>query len=141
MKSSISTKDTFAVTAIIILSFMGSIVKAQDTTVNKSQQSEPNVVINKEMIERFNQCDTEGKLISWSDLVLGFDRENLSNLYLAYQNADLDKQSLEDIKLALEHTQTEHLNNSNIDNDLAWFNQVKQAINNKLRTADMVVQK
>jgi hypothetical protein len=99
------------------------------------------VVVNKEMIERFNQCETDGKLISWSDLVLGFDYQSLSDLYYAYRTADLESQTLEDIRLALVNRQSEHQNNSNItDNDLAWFNRVKQEINSKLEMTGMVAQ-
>ncbi len=134
-------KKRLTVAVIIAMFFTLGLAIAQETPANNQQSSDNKVVVNKEMIERFNQCDTEGKIISWSDLVMGFDSENLMNLYLAYQNSDLDNQSLDDIKLALQNKQTEHLSNSNIDNDLAWFNQVKQEINNKLSTADMVVQK
>ncbi len=134
-------KKRLTVAVIIAMFFTLGLAIAQETPANNQQSSDNKVVVNKEMIERFNQCDTEGKIISWSDLVMGFDSENLMNLYLAYQNSDLDNQSLEDIKLALQNKQTEHLSDSNIDNDLAWFNQVKQEINNKLSTADMVVQK
>jgi hypothetical protein len=107
-----------------------------------SEDSIKRVVVNIEMIERFNQCETDGNLISWRDLVLGFDYQSLSDLFYAYRSADLDNQTLEEIRLALEDMQSEHLKNSNItDNDLAWFNQVKQEINNKLGMKGMVVQR
>lgn len=116
-------------------------VKAENNPVDSQIKDQPQVVVNKDMIDRFNSCDTDSMLVSWSGLVMGFDSENLMNLYLAYQNADLENQSLEDIKLALQNKQTEHLSNSNIESDLAWFNQVKQEINNKLRATELVVQK
>ena len=141
MKNFTSLKGKLTFTTIMVALLLPGMAKAQENQTDKTSKPEPQVVINKEMIERFNQCDTGDKLISWSDLVLGFDSENLMNLFLAYQNADLGTQTLEEIKLALETKQTEHLNNSNIDNDLAWFNQVKQEISNKLRTTDMVARK
>ncbi|MBN2213180.1 MAG: hypothetical protein JW723_02960 [Bacteroidales bacterium] len=129
--------------------FQLGILHAQNNMhdLNKSDIDTPEanikrVVVNIEMIERFNQCETDGKLVSWSDLVLGFDYQSLSDLFYAYRTADLDNQTLEEIRLALEDRQTEHLNNSNItDNDLAWFNQVKQEINSKLGMKGMVVQR
>jgi len=100
------------------------------------------LVVNKEIIDRFNQCETGGMLVSWSDLVLGFDSQSLSDLYFAYLTADLESHTMEEIRLALEDKQSEHLNNSNIsDNDLAWFNRVKQEINIKLGMTGMVVQR
>ncbi len=100
------------------------------------------VVINDKMIERFNNYKTEGEYLTWRDLVAGFDSQALYDLYMAYLNANLETQSLKDIKLALENEQTERLNNSNIvTSDLVWFNDVKQEINEKLRMSEMVVQK
>jgi Skp family chaperone for outer membrane proteins len=142
-------KTRFMLVFMISILFQLGSLKAQENKPvpnennNKTiEESATRLVVNKEMINRFNQCDTEGKLISWSDLVMGFDSQSLSELYLAYQSADLNSQTLEDIKMALEDKQSQHLNNSNIsDNDLAWFNQVKQEINSKLRRTDMVVQR
>jgi Skp family chaperone for outer membrane proteins len=142
-------KTRFMLVFMISILFQLGSLKAQENKPvpnennNKTiEESATRLVVNKEMINRFNQCDTEGKLISWSDLVMGFDSQSLSELYLAYQSADLNSQTLEDIKMALEDKQSQHLNNSNIsDNDLAWFNQVKQEVNSKLRRTDMVVQR
>jgi hypothetical protein len=142
-------KTRFMLVFMISILFQLGSLKAQENKPvpnennNKTiEESATRLIVNKEMINRFNQCDTEGKLISWSDLVMGFDSQSLSELYLAYQSADLNSQTLEDIKMALEDKQSQHLNNSNIsDNDLAWFNQVKQEINSKLRRTDMVVQR
>ncbi|MFO7656763.1 MAG: hypothetical protein R6W78_06820 [Bacteroidales bacterium] len=124
--------------AILVLLQVCTCVNAQDNAAFNHVASQPLVKVNKEMVDRFNNCETDSMLVSWSDLVIGFDRENLSNLMFAYLNSDLENQSLEDIKLALENKQTERLNNSNTDHDLAWFNQVKQDINNKLRIAEVV---
>jgi hypothetical protein len=142
-------KTRFMLVFMISILFQLGSLKAQENKPvpnennNKTiEESATRLIVNKEMINRFNQCDTEGKLISWSDLVMGFDSQSLSELYLAYQSADLNSQTLEDIKMALEDKQSQHLNNSNIsDNDLAWFNQVKQEVNSKLRRTDMVVQR
>jgi hypothetical protein len=142
-------KTRFMLVFMISILFQLGSLKAQENKPvpnennNKTiEESATRLIVNKEMINRFNQCDTEGKLISWSDLVMGFDSQSLSELYLAYQSADLNSQTLEDIKMALEDKQSQYLNNSNFsDNDLAWFNQVKQEVNSKLRRTDMVVQR
>ena len=139
----------FALVLITSVFFQLGLLNAQESkqVLNENSSNlieEPAVklVINKEMIDRFNQCETDGKLISWSDLVLGFDSQSLSDLYYAYQAADLESQTLEEIRLALEDKQSEHLGNSNIaDDDLAWFNRVKQEINSKLGMTGMVVQR
>lgn len=107
-----------------------------ENSSNMIEEPAVELVINKEMIDRFNQCETDGILISWSDLILGFDSQSLSDLYLAYQTVDLDSLTLDDIRLALEDKQSEHLINSKITNDdLAWFNRIKQEINSKLLVA------
>ena len=141
-------KTKFALVLITSVFFQLGLLNAQESkqvlnekSSNMIEEPATKLVINKDMIDRFNQCETNGNLISWSDLVVGFDRQSLSDLYLAYQTSDLDSQTLDDIRLVLEDKQTEHLSNSNIDNDLAWFNRIKQEINNKLRMADMVVQR
>lgn len=98
-----------------------------------AQEQEQKVAVNHEMINRFNECQAEGEYLSWRDLVLGFENQTIQELYLAYRNADLDKESLNDIKLALENKLKEHHNNSNItEQDLAWYNQIKREINNKM---------
>jgi|GEM_PF-3711449 len=142
-------KTKFALVLMISIFFQLGSLNAQENlqvlNENSSMMTEEpaiKVVVNKEIINRFNQCETDGKLISWSDLVLGYDTQSLTDLYLAYQTSDLESQTLEDIKLALENKQSEHLSNSNIsDNDLAWFNQVKQEINSKLSMEGVVVQR
>ena len=124
-------------------------MNAQEMKLIKSKKPDDNqvtaihkVIINHEMIERFNNCEADGEYLSWRDLILGFDYKTMSELYLAYKNADLNGESLADIKLVLEEKQQEHLNNSNIStSDLAWFNKVKQEINNKLRMNEMVARK
>ena len=64
--------------------------------------SEPVIVINHEMIKRFNNVNTGGEYLTWRDLILGYDIESLRDLYYAYINCDLEKESLHEIKLALE---------------------------------------
>ncbi len=100
----------------------------------KAQQQVNSTVINHEMIDRFNACETSGEYLTWMDLVTGFDNQSLSDLYLTYRNADLETESLADIKKTLEDSQSKHLLNiSNIsESELAWYVRVKQEINNKL---------
>ena len=139
----------FALVLIMSVFFQLGTLNAQENkqmlnekSNNKIAEPATKLVINKEMIDRFNQCDTDGKLISWSDLVLGFDSQSLLDLYIAYQTADLESQTLEEIRLVLEDKQTEYLNSCNIsDDELAWFNRVKEEINSKLGMTGMVVQR
>ncbi|MBN2612980.1 MAG: hypothetical protein JXB00_15610 [Bacteroidales bacterium] len=138
MKKIQTSVKSFTLLAVLISLHVCTGIKAQENAAGNHNNNQSLVEVNKEMIDRFNNCKTDSMLVSWSELVIGFDRENLSNLMLAYLNADFENQSLEDIKLALDNKQTEHLDNSNIINDLAWFNRVKQEINSKLRVADMV---
>ncbi len=91
-------------------------IKSQISVVNKNHYNgndntkvttynisgEPVIVINHDMIERFNNVNTGGEYITWRDLILGYDIESLRDFYYAYINCDLEKESLHDIKLALE---------------------------------------
>ena len=106
-------KTKFALVLMISIFFQLGSLNAQENlqvlNENSSMMTEEpaiKVVVNKEIINRFNQCETDGKLISWSDLVLGYDTQSLTDLYLAYQTSDLESQTLEDIKLALENKQS-----------------------------------
>ena len=134
---------------IMVLISLGIVANAQEDSQVRSEKKAlsedsemQNVKVNTEMIERFNNCKVDGNILTWSDVVLAFDNQTLGDLYIAYVNTDLDEQSLEDIKLALENKQKEHLNNNNIcEQDLARFNRVKKEINNKLNLFEAAVLK
>ncbi len=110
---------------IIVISGIYNLnIKSQITVVSKDHydnsgnaeiityniSSEPVIVINHDMIERFNSVCADGEYLSWSDLILGYDTQSLSDLYHAYVNYDSEKESLSDIKLALEQKKNENEN-------------------------------
>ena len=64
--------------------------------------NESGIVINYDMIERFNNVNTDGEYLTWRDLILGYDIQSLRDFYYAYINCNFEKESLSDIKLALE---------------------------------------
>ena len=143
------TMKTTASIFIMVLISLGIVANAQEDPqlrdekeALKEDSKMQNVKVNTEMIERFNNCKVDGNILTWSDVMLAFDNQTLGDLYIAYVNADLNEQSLEDIKLTLENKQKEHLNNNNIcEQDLARFNRVKKEINNKLNLFEAAVLK
>ena len=100
------------------------------------------VVLNFDMIERFNNSGRGQEYLTWRDLILGFDVQSLKDFYYAYINCDLDKESLTDIKLALEQKKLE--NERTIrecqDEYLAKFKNLKIRINVQ-DNSDMIVEK
>lgn len=108
----------------------------------RAQSVTPQVKVNAEMIARLNQCELTSDYLSWRDLVTGFDSQSLANLYAAYLSVDFSKQTLSDIKLELLNRMEEYLKTSNIcREDLAWYNQVKREINNKLVLSEVTALK
>jgi len=69
---------------------------------------ENRVVVNLEMIERFNNAGKDTEYLTWGDLINGYDVQSLQDFYYAYINCDFDKESMKDIKLALEHKKIEN---------------------------------
>lgn len=131
-------KRTFSWTIACILLQCG--LYGQETILNEPSndktliKTQSKVIINQEMIKRFNDCGTEGEYLSWRDLVTGFDNRSLADLYTAYLTADFDKETLAEIKQRLEVKHSEHLQNIEYisDSELDWYNQVKQEISTKL---------
>ncbi|NJK86955.1 MAG: hypothetical protein HC906_14235 [Bacteroidales bacterium] len=106
-------------------------------TLALNAQTDENIVINHEMINRFNAVETAGEYLSWGNMVMAFDNQSLQELYLAYINSDLETQTLAEIKSELENKINGHLNIYYIsDGELAWYNQVKREISNKLSLSD-----
>jgi hypothetical protein len=66
------------------------------------------VKVNLEMIERFNNAGNDPEYLTWRDLISGFDVQSLQDLYQAYINCDFDRESMKDIKLALEQKKLEN---------------------------------
>jgi len=89
-----------------------------NSTINKTGGAD--VVINFEMIERFNNIASDGEYLSWRDLILGYDVQTLKDFYYAYNNCDMEYESLNDIKLALEEKRLNH-ENSIKDSDTEYF--------------------
>ncbi len=46
--------------------------------------------------------------LTWGDLITGYDIQSLKDLYQAYINCDFDRESMKDIKLALEQKKLEY---------------------------------
>jgi hypothetical protein len=82
-----------------------SSVSIQKSTGNVSNGG---VVINFEMIDRFNNVAKDEEYLTWGDLILGYDVQSLQDFYYAYITCDIEKESLKDIKLALEENKIEN---------------------------------
>ena len=111
-----------------------------NSTINKT--SGKGIVINFEMIERFNNIASDGEYLTWRDLILGYDIQSLRDFYYAYNNSDMEYESLNDIKLALEEKRLNH-ENSIKDSDTEYFAKIMNR-NIEINTADtrkMFVQK
>jgi outer membrane cobalamin receptor len=46
--------------------------------------------------------------LTWRDLITGYDIQSLKDLYQAYINCDFERESMKDIKLALEQKKLEY---------------------------------
>ena len=111
-----------------------------NSTINKT--SGKGIVINFEMIERFNNIASDGEYLTWRDLILGYDIQSLRDFYYAYNNSDMEYESLNDIKLALEEKRLNH-ENSIKDSDTEYFAKIMNR-NIEINTSDtrkMFVQK
>lgn len=77
----------------------GKEVNSNSTT---DKTGESGIVVNLEMIERFNSVTVDGEYLSWRDLITGYDIQSIKDLYYAYINCDFENESMQDIKLVLE---------------------------------------
>jgi hypothetical protein len=66
------------------------------------------VKVNLDMIERFNNAGNNPEYLTWRDLITGYDIQSLKDLYQAYINCDFERESMQDIKLALEQKKLEY---------------------------------
>ena len=124
-----------------IVSVDNSIYPESNNKITVSN-SDNQVVINFDMIERFNSVGKDSEYLTWRDLILGYDVQSLKDFYYAYIKCDFEKESLKDIKLALEQKKLE--NEKTIrecqDEYFARFKNLKIRINIP-DNSDMVVQK
>jgi len=92
------------------------------------------IVINMEMIKRFNSFEAEGDLYSLSQLLTGLDNQTVQDFLHTYRTSDLEEQTLADIKERLEQRQEENERLANQLNDeyFAAIAQMKKEINQKL---------
>ncbi len=96
------------------------------------------VVINKEMINRFNQVKVEDDIYSWRQLLSDFSSITLQEYFRIYYTSDLENQTLASLKLALEKALEE--NNSSINDDyINQIIQIKAEINQKLNSSNQML--
>jgi len=117
---------------------------AQDTLrYRESHNDNTTVKVNLEMIKRFQEVNTEGDIYSWSQLMLNHGHTAIRESLLSYRNADLNEQSMESIKLALEEKIRDTVPSQSIPEDeyFANINRIKQEINSKLVLGNQVAMK
>jgi len=101
------------------------------------------IVINHEMIGRFNAVESEGDIYSWSQLVTRFSADESLELARAYKLSDRSGKSLMAIGMELEEKLDSDpgKQDAELSEYIAYLNQVKEAVNNRLREPQTVAMK
>jgi inner membrane protein involved in colicin E2 resistance len=107
---------------------------AVSDSANTSLGANAKVMVNMEMIRRFQEVKTEGDIYSWSQLIVNRDSRAIHEYMLSYRNSDMNEQSMESIKLALEDKTREiqPLQTNQEEEYYANIVRIKQEINLKL---------
>jgi hypothetical protein len=110
---------------------------------NEADNKEPKIVINHEIIQRFHEVKTEGDIYSWSQVLTNSQSNNVLEFMAAYNQCNLEEQSLEGIRLALEQKSTGFMKNSDVtvEEYYAFLNRIKQEISDKLSSTEAVAMK
>jgi hypothetical protein len=150
-----SMKISFILTILIVITpvMMGQEVfgtqdirktSESDTLEQKiSPAGSAQVLVNMEMIRRFQEVKTEGDIYSWSQLIVNHDSRAIQEYMLAYRTSDLNGQSMAGIQLALEKKIKEMtpLQPDQEDEYYAGIKRIKQEISFKLRSENPVAMK
>ncbi len=105
LKYKIMKRTVFLIFVMNILFLNSS--NSQDV-VSAGNNPDNRVVVNNEMIQRFNNAGKDAEYLTWRDLITGYDIQSLQDFYYAYINCDFDRESMKDIKLALEQKKLEN---------------------------------
>ncbi len=116
-------------------------VFSQYEPVSPASTAETNneqIVINTEMIRRFNTVESEDGIYSWRQLLSGFDSQALQLFFNTYYSSDLESQTLASLKRSLEKALEEH--NSMFNDDyINQINRIKAEINQKLAAGNQML--
>jgi hypothetical protein len=101
------------------------------------------VIVNHEMIRRFQEVKTEGDIYSWSQLLINHESKVVQEFMLSYRNCDLKEQSMENIKLALEEKSKEvaPLQADPEDEYYAQVRKIRQEISLRLGSGNPIAMK
>jgi hypothetical protein len=139
-------KPGILMTALLFWAGMDSInaqVDYPDARLNKDvtavlqdsgSMTKVNIVINQDMIDRFNNIQTQDSLYSWIQLIQGYDNQSVHDFFYTIHTSNLDNQSLAEIKQILEQkkTENEQLANNLTDEYFTEVGQIKKEINLKI---------
>jgi hypothetical protein len=112
-------------------------------TVKTSHDGNEKVIVNMEMIRRFQEVKAEGDIYSWSQLIVKSDSRAIHEYILSYRNSDVNEQSLESIKLALED-KTREIESAPADHEEEYFAnliRIKKEISLKLGSGNQTAMK
>jgi len=143
---------------ILAILLISPVLKAQESTgtinihditvsdtpkQNRPQSVKTEVMVNHEMIRRFQEVKANGDIYSWSQLLFNNDSRAIKEFMLSYRDSNLNDQSMEDIKLALEEKFKEvaPIQSDPDDEYLAGINRIKQGIRFKLGSGNQVAMK
>jgi hypothetical protein len=87
---------------IFLVNILFLINSNSQDVVSADNNADNRVVVNLEMVQRFNNAGKDAEYLTWGDLITGYDIQSLQDFYYAYINCDFDRESMRDIKLALE---------------------------------------
>jgi len=93
---------------IFLVNILFLINSNSQDVVSADNNADNRVVVNLEMVQRFNNAGKDAEYLTWGDLITGYDIQSLQDFYYAYINCDFDRESMRDIKLALEQKKLEN---------------------------------
>ncbi len=108
------------------------------TSEANAGSTERQIIINTEMIMRFNQVEAQDGIYSWRQLLADFDSRTLQVFLQIYQSSDIENQTLASVKDTLEKALEEH-NNMFTDDYINQINLIKAEINQKLANSNQML--
>ena len=119
-------------------------VEMSNAVIQTTKNKTCGIVVNMEMIKRFNSITTEGDIYSWSQLMILPDSRVIQVFLEAYSNYNPDHQTMQDILMALEEKNLEIMRTDSLlieDEYFTNIRRIKEEINNKLRSGNAVASK
>lgn len=109
-------------------------VGSETNTGNTDRQ----IIVNTEMISRFNQVEAQDDIYSWRQLLANFDSQTLQVYFQIYHSSDMENQTLASIKNTLEKALEEH-SSMFTDDYINQINQIKAEINQKIANSNQML--